>query len=182
MAAYSDFVERMVLRPETLERLLIKDPDEPETIIRIREATDEDLLGGQTPAAPEYVPILRAALFYLFDSYPDSHTLAQESSTDLASYLHGMLHRREGDFDNARYWFRTAGQLPFFPELHRRVGEYSPDFAKQFNWDPYLFTYHCEQARFGEQEHTRELIAIQKDEFAVVLAAIWKKLFPAAAN
>ena len=41
----------------------------------------------------------------------DLERLIQEAKGDLGSYWHGMLHRREGDFDNARYWFRRAGVL-----------------------------------------------------------------------
>ena len=50
------------------------------------------------------------------------------------------LARREGDFDNARYWFRRSGTLPVFDALHSRAAEYSADMGKQLSWDPYLFT------------------------------------------
>ena len=41
----------------------------------------------------------------------DAHDLVQNDSSPDASYLHGMIHREEGDLDNARYWFARAGEV-----------------------------------------------------------------------
>ncbi|WP_127507931.1 hypothetical protein [Paenibacillus humicus] len=41
-----------------------------------------------------------------------SHELAQNLDTTEGSYLHGMMHRMEGDYGNANYWFRVAGGHP----------------------------------------------------------------------
>jgi hypothetical protein len=32
---------------------------------------------------------------------------------------HSIMHRREGDFDNSRYWLRRVGSLPAFAGLDR---------------------------------------------------------------
>jgi hypothetical protein len=175
MAIFSDFVSRMLLRPETLHKLLAGDPDEPQTVIRIREATDDDLLGEAQLKSKPHLHLIRAELFLLFDDLEESHTIVQDSNLDVASYLHGILHRREGDFDNARYWFRRSGTLPFFDELHSKSAKFLDDFAKQLGWDPYLFTYHCEQNKFGDDSFTKDLVQIQRAEFETVLDYTWRQ-------
>ncbi|QJC51319.1 hypothetical protein HGI30_07015 [Paenibacillus albicereus] len=41
-----------------------------------------------------------------------SHEISQELDCPEGSYLHGLMHRMEGDFSNAKYWFRLAGPHP----------------------------------------------------------------------
>ncbi len=37
-----------------------------------------------------------------------AHEIVQDGATPLASYLHGVVHRLEGDYWNAKYWFRKV--------------------------------------------------------------------------
>lgn len=39
-----------------------------------------------------------------------SHNIAQEIHSDLGSWIHGYLHRKEGDEWNAGYWYRRANK------------------------------------------------------------------------
>lgn len=57
------------------------------------------------------------------DHWDAAHAVAQ-SHEGLADhdFLHAILHRREGDFDNARYWFRSAGRHPCLASLERDAG------------------------------------------------------------
>ena len=41
-----------------------------------------------------------------------AHEIVQTESSDLAGWLHGIVHTLEGDLDNARYWYRRVGR-PF---------------------------------------------------------------------
>jgi hypothetical protein len=37
-----------------------------------------------------------------------AHEIVQEDESDLAAWLHGIVHTLEGDLDNARYWYRRV--------------------------------------------------------------------------
>ena len=41
-----------------------------------------------------------------------AHKLVQHYESDaMASWIHAVLHKQEGDLGNSRYWYRHAGQL-----------------------------------------------------------------------
>jgi hypothetical protein len=37
-----------------------------------------------------------------------AHEIVQPDESDLAGWLHGIVHTLEGDLDNAQYWYRKA--------------------------------------------------------------------------
>lgn len=39
-----------------------------------------------------------------------AHQLVQAHSDKLSCLIHGYLHRDEGDFGNAAYWYKNAGE------------------------------------------------------------------------
>jgi hypothetical protein len=41
-----------------------------------------------------------------------AHEIVQEDKSELAAWLHGIVHTLEGDLDNARYWYRRV-RRPF---------------------------------------------------------------------
>jgi hypothetical protein len=47
-----------------------------------------------------------------------SHEIAQADKSSMGSYLHGIVHRLEGDYWNANYWFDRVGE----PQLLRAIG------------------------------------------------------------
>ncbi|HLO99729.1 MAG TPA: hypothetical protein VK171_14140 [Fimbriimonas sp.] len=57
-------------------------------------------------------PEQQALQFIAYDDLKSAHDLVEEKSGDLAAYIHGVIHRREGDFFNANYWFQRAEPLP----------------------------------------------------------------------
>ncbi len=53
-------------------------------------------------------PQQAAILWLSIGEYEESHPLCQDDASDLGSYLHGIVHRQEGDLSNAQYWFRRS--------------------------------------------------------------------------
>ena len=175
MKTYSDFVDRVFLKEDLLHKLIPQETSAPLLVRRIREADDATISGGREIGEPGVFALIRGGLYYAVDAIHEAHAVFQEASGDLGSYWHGMMHRREGDFENARYWFRRAGTLGFFDSLHHAASEHSAVMARQSNWDPYLFTGECEQARFGAEEGLKELAALQLIEFEGVFDYSWRK-------
>lgn len=60
----------------------------------------------------EGTPEQQALQFIAVDDLKSAHDLVEEKSGDLAAYIHGIIHRREGDFFNANYWFQQSNPLP----------------------------------------------------------------------
>lgn len=43
--------------------------------------------------------------------WEDAHRMVQQDETDpKAAWIHAVLHKSEGDLENARYWYRRAGR------------------------------------------------------------------------
>ena len=64
-----------------------------------------------------------AGVWLLHDFLDESHTISQGIDTPSGSFWHAIMHRREGDFSNAKYWFRRVGQHPVFDALGQRAAE-----------------------------------------------------------
>ena len=163
-----EFIDRLLRQDSLLKVLVPTDALDRELVRELKEITSDALASGAVVDA-EMSGLVRGALFYALDTLPEAHANFQDAASDTGSYWHGMLHRREGDFDNARYWFRRAGTLPVFATIHRDASRVSELMARRTNWDPYLFTGQCEQARFGAEELVAELVALQRIEFDALL-------------
>jgi hypothetical protein len=78
-----------------------------------------------------------SGLWLLHDFLDESHTISQDLSGWVGSYWHGIMHRREPDEGNAKYWFRRVPANPVYEALAR-------EFA---GWDPFAFVDRCEAER-----------------------------------
>lgn len=62
-----------------------------------------------------------AGLWLWHDFLHESHELSQSVETPTGSFWHAIMHRREGDFSNAKYWFRRVGHHPAMGGLAARA-------------------------------------------------------------
>jgi len=137
------------------------------------------LTSGDLTAAPAKV---RAGLLLWNDALEDSHAVAQGIEDADGAYWHGIMHRREGDLDNAGYWFRRVGSHPAFPavqaqavEIARAAGlggnAWAAELARSLEpgpWDPHRFIALCGGTRNSAGPHP-VLERIQVAEFECLL-------------
>lgn len=105
-------------------------------------------------AAPDFGELSASAralcesgLWLLAGDLDRSHTISQSIDTAEGSFWHGIMHRREGDFGNAKYWFRRVGQHSVFDTLAvHSDGVYD---------DPFQFVDRCSRA-VNEKSNARE--------------------------
>jgi hypothetical protein len=55
---------------------------------------------------------LLAGLWLGHDALEEGHRLAQEIDSPTGSFWHAIMHRREGDFSNAKYWYARCRGHP----------------------------------------------------------------------
>jgi hypothetical protein len=59
---------------------------------------------------PDVSPALVALWHDARGDWEASHDVAQNIDDATGSWVHGYLHRKEGDLGNAGYWYRRAGK------------------------------------------------------------------------
>ena len=102
-----------------------------------------------------------AGLWLLHDFIDEAHAICQDLDTAEGSYWHGILHRREPDFSNAKYWFRRVGRHPIFEPLRAAAADLTRAagaaketafLLEQQSWDPMAFIDLCEKASRGQAD------------------------------
>ena len=99
---------------------------------------------------PRQTTLLRAGLYLLHDFLEESHSQSQSMEGDRdADLWHAIMHRREPDYGNAKYWCRRVAQHPIFGDL---VAQAVPILVRagisgfsQTTWDAARFVDLCER-------------------------------------
>ncbi len=160
---YSGFIQS-ILGEAKLPRFTPTDPPPRPELIRQIEAASDTQFG---PVSATSAACLRSLLFVAAGDLDRAHVLVQELTSSNASYIHGMIHRIEGDFGNARYWFHQARIHPTAPEMYRRASANSLTIASHPVWDPDRVTDLAERAR--QTRPSEELRVILTVEFEVLV-------------
>lgn len=129
-------------------------------------------------------PTVQAGLWLYHDFLDEAHTVAQSIPTATGSFWHAIMHRREPDYGNAKYWFRRVGGHPIFDPLHRAAAELAQEepslhvsarfLVEQSAWDPFRFVDLCQSCAEGWVPHEMLCRKIQAVE--------WRLLFDHALN
>jgi hypothetical protein len=124
---------------------------------RLEALTIETAFAPQAVADRDLAAACLAGLWLYHDFLDESHRLSQDIDTPEGSYWHGLMHRREPDFSNSKYWFRRVGRHPVHAALHTAAAELTAAelppvagyFAGRSAWDPFAFIDLCEASLAG---------------------------------
>jgi len=145
------------------DRLPVLGPGSPNLAARpqLEALTVEKAFSGKKIADERAARCCLSALWLLHDFLDESHAISQEISSAGGSYWHGIMHRREPDYGNAKYWFhRVPRHAIFEPLAHAArelaVGEKLDSAAafltSQATWDPPRFVDLCEVIARGQSQ------------------------------
>ena len=127
---------------------------------RIENISLEALFDGQPVKDSTMGHALQSGLLLWNDALDASHTVSQDIESKTGSYWHGIMHRREPDYSNAKYWFGRVRVHPIFPKLRERVlqlrqsgsnesdspADYAEAIGETEDWDAFRFVDWCQDA------------------------------------
>src|SRR5258706_7044900 len=172
-----DEIAKLVATPEPPELGPHPRPGvQPET--SLNRALDELFRRGKLPAQRQQ--LIRALVLLWHDHLEAAHVIAQDIENADGAFVHGIMHRREPDYGNAKYWFHRVDKHPAFPEIASRVSalleakgetDLRAKVIPRGEWDPFAFVDACERGsrKPVSGEHARMLREVQATESLVLL-------------
>ena len=110
LSPMTTFLER-VLEKLSAPRVSFSYPEtQPDLVEELLLVSDLTLANDRGPR----IDCVRSLLLLQAGEFERSHSIVQAMSGADPAYIHGMIHRVEGDFWNAKYWFRRSKKHPAF--------------------------------------------------------------------
>jgi len=151
-------------------------PDRP--MRPVLEALTVDAAFGDRPVVdPGMASCCLAGVWLLHGFLDEAHTLCQDVPTATGSYWHGIVHRREGDYGNAGYWFRRAGDHPVGAAVASAAAERpeTVELALGGRWDPIGLVERVRDAVRSGGAATEPLVALQRAEWRALFDFCWRR-------
>jgi hypothetical protein len=138
------------------ERLNQLDAGVPNTKVKsaLAALTIEKAFAPNAIVDAEMARACLAGIWLYHDFLEESHHISQAIATTTGSYWHALMHRREPDYSNSKYWFHRVGEHSVFTSLRiaaaklalATVPHGSTDLLlTQTRWDPFAFIDLCEE-------------------------------------
>ncbi|MEO1994432.1 MAG: hypothetical protein ABGZ17_04070 [Planctomycetaceae bacterium] len=144
--------------------------------------------GGASTASMAWQAGLLQIHDYLDESHQFSQSIEGRGRFHDGDYWHAIMHRREPDFSNSKYWFRRVGPHPVFDRLRPVAAELlavaePPQVGKWHStlcgssWDPLAFVDLCQHALSTQDQRLISVAQqIQYVEMELLLGHCWQAL------
>jgi hypothetical protein len=162
--AYGRLVVPALAAPPEAERLLAR--VKPEQLLT------------EPVESPEDAEAMLAGLWLWHDALDRSHTISQALKGETGSFWHAIMHRREGDFDNARYWYARCRHHPALARIPAEAAaevEHKPELlafdrvVRGGSWDGSAFVDRVEDVYQDESDpRFSAVVRLQRIEWRVL--------------
>jgi hypothetical protein len=118
-----------------------------------------------------------AGVWLVHDFLDESHRISQGIDTPSGSFWHAIMHRREGDFSNAKYWLRRVGRHEVFDAIGQRAAELAAvrgaeqvviNVIREGTWDAPAFVDLCQAAERDQSAEGELCRDIQQAEWELL--------------
>jgi hypothetical protein len=191
VSCLSELVDKMTANTLALSPKQIVDGQLEQELTRLSALVQEQKETGLISQERSQAALALISGLYLWNGNMDSsHTISQDLENRTGSYLHGILHRMEPDFSNAKYWFRMAGGHPNGDLLQQKTLEILREstsgnealyrkFKQKTTWNPELLTDMVAAAALqtrGTEDEVLLLERIQAIELRLLLEVVLREL------
>ena len=137
-----------------------------------------ELFDGFAVTDSEFGNCVRSGLLLWNDALDSSHEIVQNIGTKTGNYWHAIMHRRESDYSNAKYWFGRVGKHPIYFQLlcyaqelsqTEQLAEYTKILESNDEWNPAQFVDWFQAATNSEDNKKTFLEQIQLKELQLLI-------------
>ena len=137
-----------------------------------------ELFDGFAVTDSEFGDCVRSGLLLWNDALDSSHEIVQNIGTKTGNYWHAIMHRRESDYSNAKYWFGRVGKHPIYFQLlcyaqelsqTEQQEEYTKILESNDEWKPAQFVDWCQAATNSEDNKKTFLEQLQLKELQLLI-------------
>jgi hypothetical protein len=158
-------------------RLVVHGPGNDQAKSMLEDLSPKDIFSEPSAKSDEDAKAAQAGLWLLHDWLDESHTISQSIHSATGSFWHAIMHRREGDFSNSKYWYARAAGHPALQTLAAQatpvVNEAPAEKALlrliASGWNPNAFVDLVESVSGGEGDACHSLaVQLQQLEWRVL--------------
>jgi hypothetical protein len=144
--------------------------------LTLESLSPRDLIDGPV-VSPDDAAAVMSGLWLRHDWLDESHQISQKIETPTGSCWHAIMHRREGDFSNSKYWYNRCADHPLLQTIARHAADViNPHPADKslfritaLGWNPAAFVDLVQQVyQHPDDSRHRIAVAIQEIEWRLL--------------